>query len=250
DRYNPWAVNNAAGYVRVDDAEREPGPCFRENERGAAALAAACAGAGIPLVTFSSDLVFDGQQGSPYREQDTVGPLGVYGRTKAEAERRVLALHPRALVIRTSAFFGPWDEYNFVTAGLRTLRAGLPFPAADDTTVSPTYVPDLVHACLDLLIDAESGVWHLANQGETTWAGFARRAAALAELDPKGVQGLPSAALGLAAQRPKYAPLISERGFLLPPLEDALGRYFRDGPLSAPAPTPDPAEQSVLACAH
>ncbi|MEX0712941.1 MAG: sugar nucleotide-binding protein, partial [Pirellulales bacterium] len=179
DRYNPWAVINAAGYVRVDDAEREPGPCFRENVRGAAALAAACAGAGIPLVTFSSDLVFDGQQGSPYREQDTVGPLGVYGRTKAEAERRVLALHPRALVIRTSAFFGPWDEYNFVTAGLRTLRAGLPFPAADDTIVSPTYVPDLVHACLDLLIDAESGVWHLANQGETTWAGFARRAAAL-----------------------------------------------------------------------
>jgi dTDP-4-dehydrorhamnose reductase len=225
-RIQPWAVVNAAGYVRVDEAEQEPDACFRENVDGPATLALACARAGIPLLTFSSDLVFDGQRRSPYCEEDVVRPLGVYGRTKAEAELRVRKLHPPALVVRTSAFFSPWDEHNFVTAGIRTMRAGLPFPAARDTVVSPTYVPDLVHACLDLLLDGESGVWHLANQGETTWADFARKAAVLADLDPDRVRALPTTELGWTAPRPRYSPLGSMRGILLAPLDNALKRYF------------------------
>lgn len=238
DRYNPWAVVNAAGHVRVDEAEREPVLCFRENVRGAAVMAAACDRSGIPLVTFSSDLVFDGRQRCPYHEQDAVGPLGTYGRAKAAAEQCVLAAHPRALVVRTSGLFGPWDEFNFVTLGLRTLRGGQPFPAANDVVVSPTYVPDLVNACLELLLDGEQGVWHLANQGETTWAAFARQAAILARLDPEGVQARSTAMLGLAAPRPCYSALGSERGFLLPSLEDALARYFHDRSLEPLAASP------------
>ena len=111
-------------------------------------------------MTFSSDLVFDGAQSSPYVENDAVSPLNVYGRSKARSEALVLDRYPDALVVRTSAFFSPWDEHNFVTSALRALRAGQSFPAAQDMTVSPTYVPDLVDACLDLLIDRESG--HLA----------------------------------------------------------------------------------------
>ena len=228
DELKPWAVINTAGYVRVDDAEQEAELCLRENAEGAATVARACAARGVQLVTFSSDLVFNGEKREPYLESDEVAPLNVYGRSKAEAEARVLAAHPGALVLRTSAFFGPWDDYNFATVALRALASGRAFVAADDAVVSPTYVPDLVHACLDLLIDGEAGVWHLANAGAVTWADFARRVARGAGLDPQLVEGRPTKALRLAAARPAYAALGSERGLLLPPLESAVGRYLHE----------------------
>ena len=106
---------------------------------------------------------------APYVESDPVGPLNVYGRTKIEAERRVLALDPAALVVRTSAFFGPSDRANFVTRVLDTLERGETVRAASDAIVSPTYVPDLVNRALDLLIDGAAGVWHLANAGALSW---------------------------------------------------------------------------------
>ena len=224
----PWAVVNTAGYVRVDDAEREPERCERENTEGPAVLAAACARRGIGLVTYSSDLVFDGSKGSPYVESDAVAPLNVYGRTKAEAETRVLAELPSALVIRASAFFGPWDQYNFVTIALRELSAGRSFVAAADAVISPTYVPDLVNASLDLLIDGASGIWHLANAGAVTWADLARRAAELAGVDVGQLGTRPTRELGHPAPRPLYSALGSERGGLLQPLDAALACYLRE----------------------
>jgi dTDP-4-dehydrorhamnose reductase len=222
----PWALVNAAGYVRVDDAQREPEPCRRENALGPAVLAAACAERAIPLVTFSSDLVFDGAAGRPYIEDDAVNPLNVYGATKVEAERAVLAALPSALVIRTSAFFGPWDIYNFVSVALRVLSDGDRFVAADDAVVSPTYVPDLVHACLDLLIDGEHGIWHLANRGALTWLELARAAAELAGVCSEQLVGQPTAAFNFSAKRPTYSVLGSGRGMLLSTIEEALERYI------------------------
>lgn len=224
----PWAIVNAAGYVRVDDAEREPDACLRENAVGPAILAATCARRGVALLTFSSDLVFDGASLSPYVESDAVAPLNVYGRSKAEAEVKVLDTHPSSLVIRTSAFFGPWDNYNFLTVALRTLAAGHTFVAAEDAVVSPTYVPDLVHASLDLLIDGECGLWHLANPGATAWADLARFAANLAGFDTTRIHAVSTRDLGLAAPRPAYSVLGSERGVLLPSLENAIARYFQE----------------------
>jgi dTDP-4-dehydrorhamnose reductase len=226
---SPWALVNAAGYVRVDEAESEPELCRRENGAGAATLAAACARRGVRLLTFSSDLVFDGAgRREPYVESDRVAPLNAYGRSKVEAERLVLAALPAALVVRTSAFFGPSDDYNFVTVALRALARGEEFAAADDCVVSPTYVPDLVDACLDLLIDGERGIWHLANQGAVSWAELARQAAGLAGLDPRAVRPLPARAFGWAAARPPYSVLGSERGALLRPLGEALSAYVRE----------------------
>jgi dTDP-4-dehydrorhamnose reductase len=223
---NPWAVVNAAGYVRVDDAEREPDACLRVNAQGPAILAASCARQGVPLLTFSSDLVFDGACTTPYLESNAVAPLNVYGRSKVEAEVRVLKAHPCALVIRTSAFFGPWDEYNFVTIALRQLAAGQTFVAAEDGVVSPTYVPDLVNTSLDLLIDGESGLWHLANKSAIAWADWARLAASIAGVDASRVEARPTRELGLVAPRPTYSVLGSERGMLLPSLDNAMSRYF------------------------
>lgn len=223
---NPWAVVNAAGYVRVDDAEREPDACLRVNAEGPAILAAACAARGVALLTFSSDLVFNGDGGVPYIESDTVAPLNVYGRSKVLAEERVLTANPSSLVIRTSAFFGPWDEYNFVTIALRCLEAGDSFVAASDAVVSPTYVPDLVHASLDLLIDGEYGLWHLANKSAIAWDDLARLAATHAGVDASRIESRPTRELGLAAPRPTYSVLGSKRGAMLPCLDNAMSRYF------------------------
>ena len=227
DVHAPWAIVNAAGYVRVDAAEQDVERCFRENTLGPSTLAAACARHRLPLVTFSTDLVFDGRRQAPYVETDGIAPLSVYGKSKAAAETLVLDRHPQALVIRTSSFFGPWDEHNFITSALRALRCGRPFAAASDTTVSPTYVPDLVHASLDLLIDREAGIWHLTNGEPITWADLALRAAELAEVDPSSLQACQSEQLRFMAARPRYSALSSQRSFAMPGLDDALDRYCR-----------------------
>jgi dTDP-4-dehydrorhamnose reductase len=224
-RWKPWAIVNAAGYVRVDDAERERAACRRANAVGPSVLAMVCRQRNIQLVTFSSDLVFDGAANRPYLESDPTCPINVYGHTKAEAERRVLALAPGALVIRTSAFFGPSDRANFVTRLLEALSAGGTFRAASDAIVSPTYVPDLVDRSLDLLIDGAAGLWHVANSGALSWTAFARMAAAAAGFDPAAIQPGHSTA---SARRPRFSALGSERGAALPPLEDCLSRYVRD----------------------
>jgi dTDP-4-dehydrorhamnose reductase len=225
---NPWAIINTAGYVRVDDAEKDRARCFRENALGPVQLAQACDRRGISLVTFSSDLVFDGQKHRPYLEGDPVSPLNVYGESKAEAERRILEISPRALLVRSSAFFGPWDDYNFLTTTLRRLRKEEPVVAAKDAYVSPTYIPDLVHATLDLLIDGESGIWHLANKGVVTWAQLARYAASMGGASDDLIVEKTVAEMQLSAPRPTYSVLGSERGQLLGFLADALCRYLED----------------------
>jgi dTDP-4-dehydrorhamnose reductase len=235
DARAPWAVVNAAGFVRVDDAERDPAACLAANAIGPAVLASACRARGVRLLTFSTDLVFDGARRTPYVESDGVAPLGEYGRSKAVAERAVLALDEAALVVRTAAFFGPWDSANVVARALADLEAGRRVVAADDQIVTPTYVPDLVHAALDLLVDGERGLVHLANRDAVSFAELVERAAVAARLDAGRVLRAPSAALGLAAPRPSYSALASARGFVLAPLDDALARLVaaREEPAAA-----------------
>jgi dTDP-4-dehydrorhamnose reductase len=230
-RHQPWAVVNAAGYVRVDDAEEDRDTCMRTNAAAPGVLAASCSRHDVRLVCFSSDLVFDGAHERlqrPYVETDPVCPLNVYGRSKAEMEQRVLDVLPDALVVRTAAFFGPWDTSNFVSRTISALRAGDTVLAALDAIVSPTYVVDLVNATLDLLIDAESGIWHLTNGGGLSWAALAQRVAVLTHLPGELVQPVPLHTLGHAARRPRYAVLASERGRIMPSLADALDRYLHD----------------------
>jgi len=225
DRIEPWAVINAAGWVRVDEAEREDAACMAANAEGAARLARACRDGGAPMVSFSSDLVFDGRLGRPYVESDAPAPLNVYGRSKARAEQEILALGGPALVVRTAAFFSPYDPYNFASALVRALVAGDTFEAAEDLVVSPAYVPDLVDATLDLLIDGETGLRHLANRGAVSWAEFARQLARALGLDPDLIRGRHAGEFAWPAKRPKHAPLATERGEVMAPLESAIARY-------------------------
>jgi len=218
ERYKPWAIINTAGFVRTWEADEKFDECLAINATGPELLGRACQAAGIPLVTFSSDLVFDGKAGRPYVEPDEPAPACAYGRSKAEAEARLLAIDADALIIRTSAFFGPWDRYNFLFDTIEKLKRGEDVVASDRTIVSPTYVPDLVHATLDLLLDDESGIWHLTNQGAISWHELAREAAAAAKLDSAAIRLDEEAVDGDTS-------LSSRRGLLLRPLDQALSDF-------------------------
>ena len=235
ERTQPWAIVNAAGFVRVADAEREAEACMAANAAGAGRLARAAAARSIPFVTFSSDLVFNGLRGRPYLESDPVGPASIYGHSKAAAERLVAAAGGQALIVRTSAFFGPWDRHNFAWAVLEALRRGEPVSASASEIVSPTFVPDLCHATLDLLIDGETGLWHLANQGALSWYDFARAIAAGAGLDASLIFAREMAPV-------RNTALASERGTLLRPLGPALQAWLEEVGGIEGAPSGAPAE--------
>lgn len=225
ERHRPWAVINCAGMVDIEAAERSRALCHRVNALGAEAVAVACAARGVKLVQISSDQVFDGGKGEAYVESDGVAAVNAYGRAKAEAERRVLRVDRAALVVRTSAFFSPFDRHNFAVHVVDSLAGGGGFAAARDELVSPTYVPDLVQAVLDLLIDGERGVWHLANGGGMSWAEFARALATASDLDPSGVRAVSGKLWQGRAPRPGDVRLTSERGIILPTLASAIGRF-------------------------
>lgn len=225
DEMQPWAIVNAAGYMRIDEAECEESRCHRENSDGAAVLAQACARRDLQLLTFSSELVFDGNARRPYVESDAPSPLGVLGRSKAEAEARVREILPSALIARAGAFFGLWDNSSLLTQGLRALAANRNFTLPGDSLISPTFVPDLVNAGLDLLLDGERGIWHLTNGEATTWPEFLERAALRCNIDGGHIEARPLWAMNLAAPRPQNGALNSERGQMLPRLDDAMDRY-------------------------
>ncbi|HET9744302.1 MAG TPA: sugar nucleotide-binding protein, partial [Chitinophagaceae bacterium] len=163
---------------------------------------------------------------TPYYETDKAKPLNIYGKSKANGEQVVQKVNPRSLIIRTSAFFGPWDQYNFAYHVINSLKNERPFEVVKDVIVSPTYVPDLANTALDLFIDEEEGVWHLSNEGMVSWAEFASIIADRAGFrNPKLVfRNLDE--MGWRAQRPLYSALRSDKGITLPVLDNALERFF------------------------
>jgi dTDP-4-dehydrorhamnose reductase len=223
---NPWAIINAAGYVNVDDAERDREECYKSNTEGPAILAELCNIRAVKFLTFSSGQVFDGTKPLPYRESDKVSPLNVYGETKAEGEADVLTANSNALIIRSCNLFSPWNDNSFVGEVLTDLKNGRQVHAANDVWVSPTYVPDLINESLDLMLDNEIGIYHVANVGRITWADLAFKLSKMTGLNDSLIKAVPVAELSLKAKRPKNAVLASEKGIVMPALETALQRYM------------------------
>lgn len=226
NEHRPWAVVNTTGYGWVDEAERERALFWRYTAVGHAVLARACSALGVQLLTFSSDQVFGGDRASPYEEHDEARPVNAYGRTRLEAERQVRAFHKDALVVRSSAsLFGP-DASSAEPGSAPVLFSRGPLVIPESHVCSPTFLPDLVHTSLDLLIDEERGVWHLVNQGETRWGDFTTRLAKQARRSFS--PGLPAASIAErpAARRPPYSALRSVRGRVMPTLENALERFL------------------------
>lgn len=226
ETYKPWAIVNAAGFVRVDDAETEKEQCFKINAQAPADMAAIAGKHGIQFMSFSSDLVFDGAKNSPYNENDGVKPLSIYGQSKADSEILIKKNNPLSLIIRTSAFFGPWDQYNFVFYILNSLKEKQDCKVVKDVIVSPTYVPDLVHKALDLLIDEEKGIWHLSNDGKVSWFEFAETIAERGGMKMNRICGCTQNEMNWKAKRPTFSALESDKGIKLPSLNNAIDRYF------------------------
>ena len=225
DAHRPWAVVNAAGNANVDAAESEREVCFALHARSAVDLARECAVRGLPLINFSSALVFDGHLGRPYLEEDQPRPLGVFGEAKARMEVETLRENPLALVVRAGALFGPWDRWNFPLQTLRALERGEEVRAAHDVRLSPAYVPYLAHAALDLLLDGFCGLWHGANVGEVSWYEWALEAARRARVDTSRLVPVARAEMSWKAPRPLNSALRSSRAWVMTGLDEAMDRF-------------------------
>jgi dTDP-4-dehydrorhamnose reductase len=161
---------------------------------------------GAPLVYYSTDYVFDGQKTEPYVESDAPNPVSAYGRTKSYGEG---AAGEQAWIARSSGLFGP-TGVNFVNTMLELGRGRDELAVVDDQRTSPTYVGHLAAATRELL-ELPFGVWHLAAEGDCTWAEFAEAIFKAAGMDTR-VRRISSDKLGRRAQRPAYSVLRSEKG--------------------------------------
>jgi dTDP-4-dehydrorhamnose reductase len=175
----PDVVANAAAMTHVDRCEGEPEEAWRANAEAPGWLAEACRTVGAKLVHVSTDYVFDGTARYPYREDDATGPRSVYGRSKLEGERRVLAGCPGALVVRTAWVFGPGRNFvrTILEAADRARRGeGPPLRVVDDQRGAPTWAGHLADAILALVEADASGIYHVTNSGVASWWELARAA--------------------------------------------------------------------------
>jgi dTDP-4-dehydrorhamnose reductase len=179
DRCRPALIVNAAGYTAVDRAESEPQAAFAANADGPAHLAAAAAATGSSLVHLSTDYVFDGAKAGAYTEDDPLGPLGVYGASKAAGEQAVRARLEHHVILRTSWIFGMHGA-NFVKTMLRLGREREQLRVVTDQRGCPTGAADIADAIFaiahQLVIERRGDVWgtyHFAGTGPTTWYEFA-----------------------------------------------------------------------------
>ena len=193
-------VLHAAAWTNVDGAETEPAAAELVNVDGTRNVAAL----GAPVVYFSTDYVFDGSKHAPYVESDEPRPLSVYARTKLEGEREVRD----GWIVRSSWLFG-WTGTNFVRTMLKLGEERDEVSVVADQVGCPTYVGHLAEATRQVLT-LPGGVWHLAAEGECTWAEFARAIFEESGVDCR-VTEITTEELGRPAPRPAYSVLRSER---------------------------------------
>ena len=196
-------VLHTAAWTDVDGAEADPQGAAAVNIAGTAHAASLK----VPLVTYSTDYVFDGHKRSPYVESDGPNPATAYGRTKLHGEA---AAGPQAWVVRTSWLFGPTGR-NFVRTMLRLGEEREEVAVVDDQRGCPTYVGHLAEATRALVDDdLPRGLWHLAADGDCTRADFAEAIFTEAGLATR-VRRISTAELGRPAPRPAYSVLRSGR---------------------------------------
>lgn len=225
-----WVVTCAA-YTAVDRAESEPEAAQRLNAEAPALLARLCSARGVRVLMPSTDYVFSGQSARPWREDDPVGPRSVYGRTKLEGERAVLASGAPAVVLRTSWLFGG-QARSFPRTMWERARAGQDSRVVHDQVGSPTFARDLARWIWAILPLAPTGVFHAANAGRASWSEIAERVYAAAGR-PRGITRVASSEYPTPAPRPAYSVLACARlDALLPlprrPWEQALDEFLSD----------------------
>ncbi|HTV90177.1 MAG TPA: dTDP-4-dehydrorhamnose reductase [Stellaceae bacterium] len=236
----PDIIVNAAAYTAVDRAETEVDEATSGNATGPANLAAACRDAAIPLVHISTDYVFDGTKPSPYREDDPVSPLGVYGASKEAGERQVRATLAEHVIVRTAWLYAA-HGHNFVRTMLRLANERPVLRVVADQFGSPTSAADLAAAVAAIVKRTTAGgaVWgtfHFAGGGAISWHDFALEIFALAQTWrglPPAIEAIATADYPTAARRPKNSVLDCTKiaaayGVAPRPWHDALADVIRE----------------------
>jgi dTDP-4-dehydrorhamnose reductase len=179
DAARPDVVVNAAAYTAVDKAETEEADALRVNRDGAAHVAEAAVRLGIPLIHLSTDYVFDGALGRPYREDDPTAPTGAYGRSKLAGEKAVAERCEDSVISRTAWVYSPFGT-NFVRTMLKLNETRDEVGVVADQRGNPTSALDIADAVIaiaarlkDDASPALRGVFHMTGSGEATWADFA-----------------------------------------------------------------------------
>ena len=224
-----WIVL-AAAYTDVDGCECNPDLAFAVNRDGAVNVAKAAKMAGARLLFPSSDYVFDGTKTTPYETGDARNPRSVYGRSKAEAEIRLLELLPDCCIVRTSWLFGLGGKC-FPDTILKLAASRPALDVVDDQRGAPTYAGDLAQAISHLCRKNAEGIVHATNQGDCTWFEFAQEIVRGAGLDV-AVRPVSSQQISRPAPRPAYSVLSPDRlqsfGITMPSWRDALSRYLQE----------------------
>jgi dTDP-4-dehydrorhamnose reductase len=226
-----WIVL-AAAYTDVDGCESNQGLAFAVNRDGAVNIATAAREVGARLLFLSSDYVFDGKKSSPYEVEDARNPQSVYGRTKAEAEIRLLELMPECCIARTSWLFGT-DGKCFPDTILKLAASRPALDVVNDQRGCPTYAVDLARAIVQLSRKNAEGIVHVTDAGDCTWFEFAREIVSSAGLATI-VRPVNSQQMARPAPRPGYSVLSPTRlralGIAMPSWRDALSRYLEARP--------------------
>jgi len=214
DQVQPRLVLNAAAYTAVDKAESEEDAAFAVNATAVGILADAARGAGARFVHVSTDFVFDGASGSPYKPDAPANPLGAYGRTKLAGERLA---GPDALIVRTAWVYAPTGG-NFVRTMLRLMAERPEVRVVADQIGTPTYAPDLARAIWTLAGQGLTGMHHYTDSGGASWYDFAvaiQEEALAAGLLHKAVPVIPigTAEFPTLAARPSYSVLDKQSTF-------------------------------------
>ena len=224
-----WIVL-AAAYTNVDECESHPDLAFAVNRDGAVNVAKAAQQIGAKLLFLSSDYVFDGKKTSPYETGDARKPQSVYGRSKAEAEIRLLEVLPDCCIARTSWLFGTGGKC-FPDTILKLAATRPALDVVDDQRGSPTYTVDLARAIISLCRAQARGIAHVTNARDCTWFEFAREIVKGAGLTSE-IRPVSSQQMARPAPRPAYSVLSSKSlqhyGIAMPTWQDALQRYLRE----------------------
>jgi dTDP-4-dehydrorhamnose reductase len=229
-QHSPEWIVLAAAYTDVDGCETNRELAWDVNCRGATHVVQAAKEAGSRVVFLSTDYVFDGTKRTPYDTGDARAARAVYGKTKAEAEERILELMPQCCVLRTSWVFGVGGKC-FPDTILRLAGSRDQLDVVNDQQGSPTYTVDLAHAIHQLIDARAEGIVHATNRGDCTWFEFAREIVREAGLSTR-ILPTTSDKFVRPAERPKYSVLSSASldrlKITMPHWQDALRRYLRE----------------------
>lgn len=205
----PDIVINSAAYTDVDGCEENREWAFSVNGEGVRNLAIGCREADCPLVHISTDYVFNGKNDTPWVEDDEIGPISVYGKSKLEGEQAIQEILDKFFIVRTAWLYGV-NGGNFPKTMLELAETHDELTVVYDEVGTPTYTPDLAEAIGKLIETDYYGIYHITNSGSCSWCEFAKYIFEIAGVDVK-VTPVTASEFARPAPRPSYSVLNNKK---------------------------------------